>query len=110
MADAVPQKHLVFEVEVPGFYLGDVDEMREFQGDASESDFLLDLCGEPGVVRIRMEIGGDKDSSVVEVWGSIRAARLAEPSKGYEAREPHLTDEQLAANGWKLMRLDRGCE
>lgn len=104
MADQHPAqssggKHLALVIELPCMYTADIDGLREFKGDfESESDFILNCVGEPGVVRVRMEIGGEKESDVIEVWGYVREAQLVEPSRGYETKEPHLTDEQLAAN------------
>lgn len=104
-------KHLAFLIELPCMYTDDIDELREFKFDGdSESDFLLNVCGDPSVVRLRMEIGGEKDSSIIEVWGSVREAKLIEPSRGY-GNGPKLTDEQLNEHGWRLMNDEgRGCE
>lgn len=91
-------------------YTADIDGLREFKGDESESDFILNCIGEPGVVRVRMEISGEKDSSIVEVWGSVREAQLVEPSRGY-GDGPKLTDDQLAEQGgYKLTRDEDACE
>ena len=104
-------KHLVLSVEIPCVYTADIDgPLREYKFDSSESDYILNCIGEPGVVRVRMEIGGEKDSAVVEVWGSVREASLAEPSRGY-GDGPRLTDRQLAEQGgYKLTRDDNACE
>ena len=102
-------KHLALQVELPAVYTADIEGLREFQGDATESEFLLNCVGEPSVVRIRMEVSGEKDSCVVEVWGHIRDAKLVEPSRGYEPGTA-LTDEQLAENGVRLLRDERGYE
>ena len=102
-------KHLALQVELPAVYTADIEGLREFQGDATESEFLLNCVGEPSVVRVRMEVSGEKDSSVVEVWGHIRDAKLVEPSRGYGPGTA-LTDEQLAENGVRLLRDERGCE
>lgn len=111
---SAPSKHLALTIEVPCMYTDDImsggvlDEYRaEFE---SESEFILNSIGEPGVVRLRMEISGEKDGEVVEVWGLVREAALIEPSRGYDLKEPHLTDEQLAENGDNLMRDERACE
>lgn len=105
-------KHLALVIELPCMYTDDLDELREFgDPDGSESDFILNCCGEPRVVRLRMEIMGEKDSSIVEVWGHVREAQLVEPGRGYGAYDdPHLTDDQLADVGSKLLRNERGCE
>lgn len=105
-------KHLLLSIELPSVYTGDIDlqsDLREEFG-ATDSEFILNWIGEPGVVRVRMEISGEKDSDVVEVWGSVREAALVEPSRGYVSAETHLTEEQLAEHGRKLMREDNGCE
>lgn len=104
------ESHLALVIELPCMYTADIDALREFQDGMGESDFLLNCCGEPGVVRLRMEISGEKDSEVVEVWGRVREARLVEPSKGY-GDGPKLTDEQLAdQGGFKLTRDEDACE
>lgn len=103
-------KHIALLIEVPDIYTADIDSLREFKAEGdSESEFLLNCIGEPGIVRVRTEISGEKDSTVVEVWGHVREACLVEPGRGYEAKEPHLTGEQLAQGGDKLLR-DDGCE
>lgn len=105
-------KHLLLSIELPSVYTADIDlesDLRKEFG-ASDSEFILNWIGEPGVVRVRMEISGEKDSDVVEVWGSVREAALVEPSRGYVSAEAHLTEEQLAEDGRKLMREDDGCE
>lgn len=107
----VHQKHLALVIELPDTYTADIDGLREFKDDMSESEFLLNCVGEPSIVRVRMEIAGEKDSSVVEVWGHVREAMLVEPGLGYVTAEPHLTGEQLATHGGsKLMRDGDGCE
>ena len=94
---ASSEKVIVLEVEVPAIYTADIDGLREFREHFdSESDFLLNTIRTDGVCRLRCEIEGEKDSDVVEVWGSIRSAKLADPSPG-------VTDEELAANGFRLM-------
>ena len=105
-----PAKHLALQVELPAVYTADIEGLREFVGDfTTEGEFLLNCVGEPSVVRVRMEISGEKDSDVVEVWGYVRDAALVEPSVGYGPDET-LTDEQLAENGARLLRDERGCE
>jgi hypothetical protein len=102
-------KHIAFLVEVPGIHTDDIDGLREVEWEFdSESDFLSNCVGEPGVVRLRAEVSGEKDSEVVEVWGHVREVSLVDPSRGYGG-DPHLTDAQLDENGWKLLR-DEGCE
>jgi hypothetical protein len=104
------EKHLALVIELPCMYTDDIDGLREFKFDATESDFLLNTVGEPSVVRLRMEISGEKDSEVVEVWGYVREAQLVEPSRGY-GDGPKLTDEQLSEQGgYKLMRDEDACE
>ena len=92
---------IVFEVEIPAIYTADLDGLREWQHDMTESEFLLNCIGEPGVCRLRSEISGDKDSTIEEVWGHVRAARLDTPSPG-------ITDKWLAEQGWKLVPEDDG--
>lgn len=96
------QRHLALLIELPSCYTDDVEEYREYERDfASESEWLLNLYGEPSVVRLRMEVSGEKDSSVEEVWGSIVEARLIPQSPGFD--DGGLTEAQLAAHGWKLL-------
>lgn len=102
-------KHLALVIELPDTYTADIDGLREYQDEMPESDFLLNCVGEPSIVRVRMEIAGEKDSDVVEVWGHVREAKLVEPSRGY-GPGPVLTGEQLAQNGWKLTRDEDACE
>jgi hypothetical protein len=104
-------KHLALLIELPDIYTADIDGLREFKfDDDSESDFLLNCIGAPGIVRVRMEINGEKDSTVVEAWGYVREAQLVEPSRGYETGQPKLTGDQLRDGGYKLMRDDDSCE
>jgi hypothetical protein len=118
MSQSEPSRHVALLIEIPAIYTADLDELREFDfsdefrsPEERESDFLLNCCGEPSIVRLRMEISGEKDSTIVEAWGSVLRAELVEPSRGYDAGA-NLTDEQLAKHGWKLMRekFDGGCE
>lgn len=106
--DTPNARHLALLIEVPGIYTDDIIEggdLREYLDEhESESDFILNCIGSPGVVRVRVELSGEKDSTIVEVWGSVREATLVEPSRGYRADEPHLTDNQLAEQGDNLMR------
>lgn len=103
---------VVYEVEVPAIYTADLEDLREYKDHFdSESDWLLNCLGEPGICRLRVEISGEKDSEVVEVWGQIRGARLAEPGRGYGDGSRRLTDDQLAeSGGFKLMRDEDSCE
>jgi hypothetical protein len=105
-------KHLLLSIELPSVYTADIDLESDLRKDfgASDSEFILNCIGEPGVARVRMEISGEKDSDVVEVWGSVREAALVEPSRGYVSAAPHITEDQLAEHGWKLMREDNDCE
>lgn len=101
--EASETKHIVFEVEVPVIYTADLDDLREYRGSfETESDWLMNCIRATGICRLRTEIEGEKDSSIEEVWGHIRAVRLESPGRGYGS-EPHLTDEQLAEHGWKLV-------
>lgn len=103
-------KHVAYLIEVPAIYTDDLDEMREYRDEfESESDWLLNCVRTGGPVRLRVEIDGEKDSEVVEVWGYIREAQLVEPGRGYEPGGV-LTDEQIAKNGQRLMRDERACE
>lgn len=103
-------KHLALVIELPDTYTDDIEGLREYKDDDSESDFLLNCIGEPSIVRVRMEISGEKDSEIVEVWGSVREAMLVEPGRGY-GDGPHLTGTQLAEHGgYKLMRDEDACE
>ena len=50
------EQHYAFVVEVPALYTADIDELRKVDGDwQSESEFLLNCCGQPGPVRLRLE-------------------------------------------------------
>lgn len=105
-------KHIALLVEVPAIYTADLDGLREYRGEfESESDWLRNcIRAETSVVRLRLEISGEKDSDVVEVWGAIREAQLVEPSVGYEPGGA-VTDEQLREHGeHKLLRDERACE
>jgi hypothetical protein len=106
------ERHLALVIEMPCMYTADIDELRQYAGEFdSESDHILNCIGDPGIVRVRMEISGEKDSDVVEVWGYVREAQLIEPGRGYETKEPHVTDAQLAEHGgFKLMRDEHACE
>lgn len=91
-------KHLMLTIELPSFYTADIDvekERREFfDDDRSDSDIILGRCGEPGVVRLTMELSGEKDSEVIDVLGVVREASLREPSG--------VTTEYLEDHAWKL--------
>ena len=105
-------RHVALLVEIPAIYTDDLESLREYQGEyESESDWLLGCIRLTNPVRLRAEVDGEKDSEVVEVWGSIREARLVEPGRGYDLGEPHLTDDQLRKHGeHKLLRDERACE
>lgn len=106
------ERHLALLIELPCTYTADIDgPLREYKfDDFSESDYILNCIGGPSIVRVRMEISGEKDSEVVEVWGAVREASLVEPSRGYGDR-PHLTDAQLSEHGGhKLTRDVDACE
>ena len=86
-------KHVVLEVEVPVIYTADLDDLREYRDEFdSESDWLLNCIRVGGPVRLRLEVEGEKDSEVVEVWGDVRAAKLVDPAPG-------LADESLREHG-----------
>ena len=105
-------KHLVLTIELPSVYTDDIEGLlAEYKGDFdSESECILNIVGEPSIVRVRLEIAGEKDSTVEEVWGSVREATLVEPSRGY-GDGPHLTEDQLAEHGGhRLMHDERSCE
>ena len=105
------ERHIALLIEVPAIYTADIDELREFKSDEeTESEFLYSVIGEPNVARVRVEISGEKDSEIQEVWGHVREVQLVEPSRGYERGDACLTDQQLQANGDKLMRDERACE
>ena len=98
-------KVYVLEVEIPAIYTADIDRLREFKGEQmSESEFLLNVIGEPSVCRLRTEVSGEKDGSVEEVWGLIRGARLEDPTPGIDE------DELAERGGYELMRELDACE
>ena len=105
-------RHVALLVEVPVIFTEDLDDLREYRGEfESESEWLQNCIRIGGPVRLRVEIAGEKDSEVVEVWGHIREAQLVEPSRGYGGDEPYLTDEQLEQHGQhKLLRDEHACE
>jgi hypothetical protein len=108
------EKHLALLIELPATYVADIIEggtLNEYRDDFdTDSAFILNCVGEPGVVRVRMEISGEKDGEVVEVWGHVREASIVDAGRGY-GNGPHLTDEQLAdAGGYTLMRDEDACE
>lgn len=99
---------IVFEIEVPSIYTADFEDgpLREQTlGDFNtESEWLLNCLGEPGTVRLRVETAGEKDSTVQEVWGQVKGARL-------EKATGNLTDEFFERNGRRLMADEGdGCE
>lgn len=102
------ERHIVLSIEIPA--MGDatcdwIDKLRkeldgEIIGD-SDSDFILNCLGEPRICKVTTEVSGEKDSDVIEVWGSIRSASIEPASKGYGPGP--LTEDQLEANaGYKL--------
>lgn len=94
-------KHLVFAIEVPAFYTEDIDveqERRDFYDDSkSDSEIILGHCGEPNLVRLTMEVSGEKDSEVIDVLGEIREASLQDPSPGvtYESLQEYADKLQV---------------
>jgi len=100
------EKHLVLAVELPSVHTADLPAIIEEYRDEfnSESDCILNAIATHCVVRVRVQISGEKDGSVEEVWGSIREARLETASKG-------CSEESLAHAGGCLLRdEDDGCE
>jgi hypothetical protein len=96
------ERHVVLEVALPSIYTADLEGLREYQGEfGSESEWLLNCIGEPGVCRLRVEISGEKDSDIEEVWGRVRGAHLA---------EPRTSEDECADHGWKLLRDIDSCE
>lgn len=88
-------KHLFLLIEIPSMYVADIDELREFAApEATESEHILNCIGEPSGVKLTTEISGDKDSTVVSVWGMVHSAELREASRGY-GDGPHLTEDQI---------------
>ncbi len=107
------QRHIALLIEVPAIYTEDLPGIiAQLDGEfESPSEALWNCIGEPSIARVRVEIAGEKDSSVQEVWGYVREVQLVEPSRGYAVDEPHLTDEQLEKYGaHKLMRDEDACE
>lgn len=83
MAHKITKKdrHLVLSIEIPAFYTEDIDieAIRRdcFEGSGmSDSEILLNHIGEPGLVRLVMEISGEKEGDVVDVLGCVRAWKL----------------------------------
>lgn len=91
--------HLVLAIEIPAFYTKDIDVEQErcefFDDSTSDSAIVLGHMGEPSLVRLTMEVGGEKDSEVIDVLGCVKEASLQEPSPG-------VTDEDLQEDAWKL--------
>ena len=102
MSSEPKPKHLMLAIELPSFYTEDIDIDRErrefFDDDASDSDIILGLCGEPVVVHLTMEVSGEKDSEVIDVLGLVCEASLREASG--------VTTEYLEEHAWKL-RVDQ---
>lgn len=97
---AADHKHLVLSIELPSFYTEDINieaERRDyFQGSGiSDSEILLGHVGDPGLVKLTMEVSGEKYSEVIETLGMVRTASLMTPTPG-------LTDEDLDEQAWKL--------
>jgi hypothetical protein len=92
--------HVFLTIELPAFYTADMLEggfLAPYRSEwDSESEFILNCLGEPGIVKLRTEISGEKEGDVIEVWGSIRSASLGPATRGY-GPGPHLTEEQLEA-------------
>ncbi len=99
------ERHVLLEVEIPVIYTADLEGLREYQDKfETESEWLLNCLRICGVVRLRVQVEGDKDSDVTEVWGSVLGARLIVPSAG-------VTDESLAEAGQhELLRDEHACE
>ena len=104
-------QHVALLIELPSIYTADLKDLSEYRDDfETESDWLLNCVRVEGPVRLRVEVAGEKDSEVIEVWGHIREAELVEPSRGYNANG-HLTWEQLEEHGkHRLLRDERACE
>lgn len=102
---ASDDKVIVLEIALPSIYTADIESLWDQFRDEfdSESDFLLNTIGEPSVVRLRTETMGEKESSVTEVWGNVRSAKLVEPI-------PSDDEDGLAEVGFRLMRDEDGCE
>ena len=99
MTDTAEPKHLVLAIEIPAFYTKDIDveqERREyFDASTSDSEIVLGHMGQPNIVRLTMEVSGEKDSEVIDVLGDVREASLQKPTPG-------VTDDDLQEHAWKL--------
>jgi hypothetical protein len=82
------QKHIVFRIEVPAIYTDDIETLKADLGleGMTDSEFILNTIGEPGVVLLTARVSGEKDSDVMTVYGSILEAELCDPTT---------TDEKL---------------
>lgn len=100
MNHPVAPTHVFLTIELPSLYTEDMlpgGALAGFRSEFdSESDFILDAIGEPSIVKLRTETQGEKEGSVIEVWGSVRSAWLGPATPGY-GPGPHLTEEQLEA-------------
>lgn len=104
-------KHIALLVELPSLFTDDLDDYREYKSEfETESDWLENCIAVSGPVRLRVQVSGEKESDVVEVWGDIREVQLVDPSRGYSVDEPALTEDQLAKNGSHLLRDENACE
>jgi hypothetical protein len=99
MTDTAEPKHLVLAIEVPAFYTEDIDveqERREyFDASTSDSEIVLGHMGQPNIVRLTMEVSGEKDSEIIDVLDDVREASLQPPTPG-------VTDDDLQEHAWKL--------
>jgi hypothetical protein len=104
MTDTAEPKHLVLAIEIPAFYTKDIDfeqERREyFDASTSDSEIVLGHMGQPNIVRLTMEVSGEKDSDVIDVLGEVREASLQQPTPG-------VTDDDLQEHAWKLHQVDQ---
>lgn len=106
MADPVTgtterEKIVVFEVAVPAIYTADLANPDEFLAATkadfeSESEWLLNCLGDVGGgCRLRLEVVGEKDGEVQEVWGDIRGARLVDAGPNDEPwKNPRLLRDE----------------
>jgi hypothetical protein len=107
MSDKQPT-HVFLTIEIPSLYVEDMlpgGALYEFRGEHdSESDFILDCCGRPEIVKLRTETEGEKEGSVIEVWGSVRSASLGPATRGYGPGP--LTEDQLEAAASRALNPD----
>lgn len=95
-------RNIVLTVEVPAMDKATVqyveglrDELGLSPGE-SESSFILNCLGEPGICKLTTEVSGEKEGDIITVWGSIRSASIQPASRGYGSG--HLTEEELEEN------------